>query len=93
MDQSFFLRAERMLAGSRPAPVDRDMLLATLAGYQSATRTAREEARARTGAGACDFPGEPLPEIILGGRGWREAAAMQGGCFNRAIAKQAIYGS
>ncbi len=93
MDQTFFLRAERMLVKSRPAAIDHDVLVATLAAHQAASRTAREEAQAKEADGNQSLPADPLPELILGGRAWRNAAAAQGGCFNRAIAKHPVNGS
>jgi hypothetical protein len=92
MDQGFFLRAQRLLGRDRPAAVDHGMLSAALAAHQESTRTARAEASlGRTDGRAVVH--EPLPELILAGRCWREAAAAQGGCFNRSIAGRSVNGS
>jgi hypothetical protein len=92
MDQSFFLRAERMLVRDRTAGIDHGMLVAALEAHQAASRTARiaaSERRQREPASAA----EPLPELILGGQCWREAVSAQRGCFNRSIAGHGVNGS
>jgi hypothetical protein len=80
MDLNFFRRGRTGFAGSAPARLDYGMLVATLAAIQSATATARAEHR-------CAVAGLParrdaLLDLILGGSGWREAIALQGGSFN-----------
>ena len=82
MDESFQLRARRLLGKSTPAPLDYSMLTATLSAQAAASETARAQAR----AGACCAPApiDPLGEIVLGGPERSEAAAAQRGCFNRA---------
>ncbi len=82
-----------MLGRDRSAVVDHGMLVASLAAHQSASRTARAEALARQSDRSSPLASDPLPELILGGRAWREAAAAQQGCFNGSIAKQRVNGS
>jgi hypothetical protein len=79
MDISFLLRAERML-GQAPAPMEHDVLLASLSAQQAASPTARAAARGR---GHCET-GAPIVELLLAGPAWRDAARAQQGCFNRA---------
>ena len=84
MDESFQLRAEKLLRGSRPARLDHAMLTAALAA-QRATNGAPPPAR--DGAIA---PSDPLTEILLAGPRWRQAAAAQLGCFNRTEVKRRL---
>lgn len=84
MDESFQLRANRLLNGRRDAaPLDHDMLRATLAAQQAASPTASAQARAREKS-AAPRESHPLTELLLGGSDWKEAASDQAGCFNRA---------
>jgi hypothetical protein len=92
MDQSFFLRAERILARERAASVQHDVMVAALAAHQSASVTARIAASQREERAAL-AAAEPLPELILGRDCWREAVSAQGGCFNRSIAGHGVNGS
>ncbi|HST36165.1 MAG TPA: hypothetical protein VLK25_06005 [Allosphingosinicella sp.] len=84
MDESFQLRAKRLLDGRRDAaPLDHDMLSAALAAQRTASPTA--SAQARAGGKAAGSPQrDPLTELLLGGSGWKAAASVQSGCFNRA---------
>ena len=82
MDESFQLRAKRLLHKREPAPLDFSMLTATLAAQAAASETARAQARAC--AAAAPAPADPLGEIVLGGPERGEAASAQRGCFNRA---------
>ena len=81
MDESFQLRARRLLGKREPAPLDFSVLTATLAAQASASDAARAQARAAAPAPA---PADPLGEIVLGGPERIEAASAQRGCFNRA---------
>ena len=84
MDESFQLRAKRLLDGRREAaPLDHDLLRASLAAQQSASPTASAQARAR-GKAARAPQRDPLTELLLGGADWKAAASDQEGCFNRA---------
>jgi len=85
MDESFQLRGKRLLNGRRPAPLDHEMLSAALTAQQSASAAACAQARAANGH-APRAEADPLTEILLAGSDWREAAAAQHGCFNRAEA-------
>jgi hypothetical protein len=85
MDESFQLRAKRLLNGRQPAPLDHDMLSAALAAQQSASPAACAQARAANGHSP-NVGADPLTEILLAGSDWREAAEVQHGCFNRAEA-------
>jgi hypothetical protein len=82
MDETFQLRARRLLDKSAPAPLDFSVLRATLAAQAGASEAARAQGRA--GTSAASAPADPLGEILLGGAAWSEAAAAQRGCFNRA---------
>ena len=82
MDESFQLRARRLLGKREPAPLEFSVLSATLAAQAAASEAARAQARA--GAAAAPAPADPLGEIVLGGPEWNEAASAQRGCFNRA---------
>ena len=86
MDETFQLRAKRLLDKNAPAPLDFDMLSATLSAQAAASEAARAQARA--GAAAAPAPADPLGEIVLGGADWNEAASAQKGCFNRAEVKR-----
>jgi hypothetical protein len=81
MDESFQLRARRLLDGRDPAPLDFAMLTAAVSAQAAASAAARAQARAAP-------PAEPIGEIVLGGSAWREAACAQRGCFNRAEARR-----
>ena len=86
MDESFQLRARRLLDKSAPAPLDFSVLSATLSAQAAASEAARAQARA--GASAAPAPADPLGEIVLGGPAWSEAASAQQGCFNRTEVKR-----
>ena len=92
MDESFQLRAKRLLAGERPAALDFSMLTACLTAQQTASPAARAQATAP--ALDADAGGlEPIEEILLCGPAWRQAASAQSGCFNRAEVKRRNKGS
>jgi len=82
MDESFQLRAKRLLGKREPAPLEFNVLSATLSAQAAASEAARAQARAD--ASAAPAPADPLGEIVLGGPEWNEAASAQRGCFNRA---------
>lgn len=87
MDQAFFIRARRLLdldgvGRSEPAPLDHATLVAAIAARQAATPTARAASRCRPAADGADEAA--LVTLVLGGDGWREAAAKRCFCFNRA---------
>ena len=86
MDESFQLRAKRLLGKSAPAPLDFTVLRATLSAQAATSEAARAQARA--GTAAAPAPAEPLGEIVLGGPEWSQAASAQRGCFNRAEVKR-----
>ena len=90
MDVNFLLRGRRGLGESRPARLDHRMLTAALAAQQSASAAARAQAAATVPPGDCGADREPLSELLLGGPQWREAAAAQKGCFNRAGMKRRV---
>jgi hypothetical protein len=84
MDESFQLRAGRLLNGRRKAAaLDHGVLRATLAAQQAASPTASAQARA-AGKVAGPRDSDPLIELLLVGSRWKEAASDQHGCFNRA---------
>jgi len=82
MDESFQLRARRLLGKREPAQLDFSLLSATLSAQAAASAAARAQARAS--ATAAPAPADPLGEIVLGGPERTEAASAQQGCFNRA---------
>jgi len=82
MDESFQLRARRLLGKREPAQLDFSLLSATLSAQAAASAAARAQARAS--ATAAPAPADPLGEIVLGGPERAEAASAQQGCFNRA---------
>jgi hypothetical protein len=83
MDLSFFRRAEQRFASRAPARLDFDLLVATLRSQRDSTPAAA--ARGPESAPACP---DPIAEILLAGPAWREAVAVQRGCFNPAFAMQ-----
>jgi len=85
MDETFQMRARRLLDKSEPAPLDYSMLRATVAAQAAASEAARAQARA---GAATPAPADPLGELVLGGPDWAEAASAQRGCFNRAEVKR-----
>jgi hypothetical protein len=82
MDESFQLRARRLLGKRQTAALDYAMLTAALAAERAM------HAASRRPEPACDAleqgGGDPLTEIVLAGPGWQSAASAQRGCFNRA---------
>ena len=86
MDESFQLRARRLLGKREPAPLEFSALTATLSAQAAASETARAQARAE--GLAAPAPADPLGEIVLGGPARGEAASAQRGCFNRAEVKR-----
>lgn len=86
MDESFQLRARRLLGGREPAALDFSVLAASLVSQQAASPAARAQARRRAAASAAQ--GHPLTEILLCGPDWQSAACAQQGCFNRAEVKR-----
>jgi len=85
MDESFQLRAERLLRGSRPARLDHAMLTAALAAQRAANGAPPVVA-----LDAAAAPSDPLTEILLAGPRWRQAASAQSGCFNRTEVKRRL---
>jgi len=81
MDETFQLRARRLLDRAGPAPLDYAVLRASLSAQQTASAAARAQSRA---AAPRDGFADPLSEIVLAGPEWRGAARAQRGCFNRA---------
>lgn len=87
MDESFQLRARRVLGESQPAALDFSLLSAGLAAQQAASPAAL--AQVRFARAAAPAPGtDPLIETLLAGPQWRQAACAQQGCFNRAEVKR-----
>ena len=85
MDLSFFRRAQSRFASRAPARLDYGVLVATLEAAQSSSAAARTVRG--LGIEGIAAPGQDaLVELLLGGPGWREALAAQGGSFNGAQA-------
>ena len=87
MDETFQLRAKRMLGARQPAALDFDVLTATLISQQAKSPAARAQNRFDRAALA-DAEPEMIAETVLGGPEWQEAATAQRGCFNRAEMKR-----
>jgi len=87
MDETFQLRAKRMLGPRQPAPLDFDVLSATLIAQQAESEAARAQGRFDRAAGTRPEP-DLLTETLLAGPEWQEATAAQRGCFNRAEVKR-----
>lgn len=87
MDETFQLRARRMLGPRQQASLDYDVLSAALSAQQASTPAARAQSRFDRAA-AADAEPEILAATLLGGPEWRDAAAAQRGCFNRAEVKR-----
>jgi hypothetical protein len=87
MDETFQLRAKRMLGPRQQAPLDFHVLSAALIAQQAGSPAARAQGRFDRTAAA-----EPEPELlsatVLAGPEWQEAATAQRGCFNRAEVKR-----
>ena len=77
MDMAFFMRSQRLLEGRKPARLDHALLQAALAAGRAGPVGADQ---------SCSVGEEPLVELVIAGAGWRQAAARQRGCFNRAEA-------
>jgi hypothetical protein len=91
MDLSFFRRSWLDNGDRSPAALDYHVLVATLKAVQSATPTARAQARCDGKAGAVlNDDQRPLAALLLGQPGWRAAAALQRGSFNRAVARNRV---
>ena len=87
MDETFQLRAKRMLGPRQPAPLDYDVLSATLIAEQAKSPAARAQHRFDRATQAATEP-ELLAETLLAGPAWQEAATSRRGCFNRAEVKR-----
>ena len=87
MDETFQLRAKRMLGPRQPASLDYDLLSATLIAQQAGSPAARAQGRFDRAAAAEAEP-ELLAETLLAGPAWQEASAARRGCFNRAEVKR-----
>ena len=87
MDETFQLRAKRMLGTRQQAALDYEVLTATLISQQATTPAARAQHRFDRAAMA-DADPEMLAETLLGGPEWQDAATDPHGCFNRAEVKR-----
>ena len=89
MDQSFLLRAKRLLE-QRPAErIDHEALVKAIAADRAASPTVA--ALARPGAAPRNETGtRSVAALLLGEPDWRRAAEQQGGCFNRAVAARRL---
>ena len=82
MDQSFFLRAKRLL-GRQLAPPSHQALLDHVAAQRAASPTVRACTQAPAFA-ECEYQSDALAALILAEPGWRVASRIQRGCFSRA---------
>jgi hypothetical protein len=89
MDLGFFRRGLPKADHSSDG-LDHSLLTASLQAYQSASATARAQARSITTGGVVAPPQDALVEILIGGPRWKEAVDEQGGSFNSASANGAF---
>ena len=87
MDETFQLRAKRMLGPRQPAPLDYELLSAALTAQQAESPAARAQLRFDRAAAAGSGP-DLLTETVLAGPAWQEAATARHGCFNHAEVKR-----
>jgi hypothetical protein len=87
MDQSFFLRAKRLL--EQRQPLDYRALLATLKERQAATPTAAAASRCCAAAPALEDV-QAICALLEAKPNWRQVVQLQGGCFNRAVAVRPV---
>ena len=93
MDQSFFLRAQRLLDRRQPARLDHDLLVASIAARQAASPTVRAQRRCDQAVAHRDAQaGAPLDAILLGETGWEQAVRAQRGRFTR-LGEAAVNGA
>ncbi len=76
-----------MLGPRQEAPLDYDILSATLIAQQAESPAARAQGRFDRAVAAEAEP-ELLTETLLAGPEWQEAAGVRRGCFNRAEVKR-----
>ena len=88
MDETFQLRARRMLGPRQPAPLDYDVLRATLIAQQAESPAARAQGRFDRAGIVVEAGPDLLTETVLAGPDWQAAATAQRGCFNRADVKR-----
>lgn len=84
MDESFFMRARRLLGEQARPRLDHPLLLAQITKRQAASPTARLAIGLREISETS--ASEAAATLIAGASGWRGARAAQSGCFNRAVA-------
>ena len=87
MDETFPLRAKRLLGPRQPAPLEYDVLSAALIAQQAESPAALAQGRFDRAARAGPEP-ELLTETVLAGPEWQEAAMARRGSFNRAEVKR-----
>ena len=87
MDETFPLRAKRLLGPRQPAPLEYDVLSAALRAQQAESPAARAQGRYNR-SGIVEAGPELLTETLLAGADWQAAATAQRGCFNRADVKR-----
>ena len=88
MDQAFLLRAQRLLDQRPSAHPDYAEFAARAVARQGSTPTAQAHGRCASQLKNESSPGT-LAALLLGEKGWSEAAAGQS-CFSRAIAIRRI---
>ena len=87
MDETFRHRAKRMLGPRQPAPLDYDLLCATLSAQQAASPAARAQSRFDC-AVVVDAGPELLTETLLAGPDRPAATTARHGSFNHAEVKR-----
>ena len=87
MDETFQLRARRMLGPRQPASLDYDVLSASLIAQQAASPAAPAQSR-HDRAATAGPDAELLIEAVLAGPAWQEATAAQRGSFSRLEVKR-----
>jgi hypothetical protein len=90
MDQSFFLRAKRLLEQRQPVRLDHAALVQAVKARQQASPTAAAAARCPAPNAFRDDDQRAITALILAEESWPRAAEAQAGCFNRAVAARPV---
>ena len=89
MDQSFLLRAKRLLQQRSLERIDHEALIRAVAADRAASPTATASARPDSFVPTATGTGS-VATLLLAEPEWRKAAELQGGCFNRAVAARGL---
>ena len=89
MDQSFLLRAKRLLDQRGAERIDHDALVEAIAARRAASPTVAASALCETVTPE-ETSTRSVAALLLAEDGWRRSAEHQGGCFNRAVAARGL---